>query len=86
MGGDVVVTGCVSVDKLTPGLAQIWAVTRVLDGGGGGCTWWWWWVVMMVVARGKVGWSQHVTSVMFQPQLLDLATHRHLLLIIYYYL
>jgi hypothetical protein len=86
VGGDVAVAGCVGVNELAPGLAQIWAVTRVLDSGGGSHVWWWWWVVMMVVARGKVGWSQHVTLVMFQLQLLDLATRRRLLLIIYYYL
>jgi hypothetical protein len=80
MGSDVAVTGCVGVNELAPGLAQIWAVTRVLDSGGGGCVWWWWWVVMMV-AREKVGWSQHVTLVTFQPRLLDLATCGRLLLI-----
>jgi hypothetical protein len=80
VGGDVAVAGCVGVDELAPSLAQIWAVTGVLDGGGGGRAWWWWWVVMMV-ARGKVGWSQRVTLVMFQLRLLDLATHGCLLLI-----
>jgi len=33
----------------------------------------------VVVVRGKMEWSQHVTSVTYQPQLLDLATCRHLL-------
>jgi hypothetical protein len=40
-------------------------------------------VVVMVVVRGKVGRSQRVTLVTFQPWLLDLATHGRLLLIIY---
>jgi hypothetical protein len=80
VGSDVAVAGCVGVDELAPGLAQIWAVTGVLDGGGGGRAWWWWWVVMMV-ARGKVGWSQRVTLVTFQPRLLDLATRGRLFLI-----
>jgi hypothetical protein len=45
----------------------------VVDGG-------WWWMVVVVV-RGKMRQSQCVTWVMFQPWLLDLATHGRLLLI-----
>jgi hypothetical protein len=38
-------------------------------------------VVVVVVVRGKMGWSQCVTRVTFQPRLLDLATRGRLLLI-----
>jgi hypothetical protein len=66
--------------RARPGLAQIWAVTGALDGGGGSCAWWWWWW-MVVVVGGKMERSQRVTSVTYQPRLLDLATRGRLLLI-----
>jgi len=56
----------------------MWALTGGGDGGGGGRASV---VVVVVVVRRKVGWSQCVTWVTFQPWMLDLATHGRLLLI-----
>ena len=95
----IVVVGCCSwhgnhglcaCQQARPGVAQKWVLTGALNSSdgqphtvvvvvnGGGGEWWW---------EEGMGRSQCVTVMMFQPWLLDLATHGCLLLINhnYYY-